>query len=134
MTVGGQRALVVFGSPRLSSEVVDGSGQVSAQTTAFGGRVFEAPSPGESGPVAGGGGTVAVTWWSGSAFHPTPIYAMRWRAGRWSKPTALAVPTRGAYPANPIAAVNSRGEASVVWYVTSHSSELDNYTQAAFYP
>ncbi len=131
-TVGRERALVVFGWPHLSSEEVDGAGQISQITTASRQPAFSDP---EYNAVASGGQTVLVTWGGGYVTRSLcrPIVAARWRRGHWEKPMIVAAPSgRACGDASPMAYVNDHGQAALVWWHGTSPTSPTGYAEAAF--
>jgi hypothetical protein len=128
--VGPERALVVFGSPRLKSEEVNGvsvtATKVISQEEAF----FST----ESSQVAFGGHTVVVTWGGSVNKHGRcqPIHVVQWRPGGWSQPVAVGRPVSTNCLYNPSAHANSRGQASVIWFHQISDHRPVGYMQGVF--
>jgi hypothetical protein len=115
--IGPERALVVMGSPHLTSEEVNGAGHITAMRTISHEAAFTSPeamSPGS--PVAFGGHTFVVTWGGGYSKQCEPIHAVQWQWGHWSRPTVIARPATSKCVYEPTAHANSRGQASVIWF------------------
>jgi hypothetical protein len=129
--VGPERALVVFGSPRLESEEVNGV-DVTATKVISQEEVFHAP---EGGQVAVGGGTIVATWGGSTNTHGRckPIHVLQWRQGRWSKPVMVGRPAlKNRCLFNPSAHVNGRGQASVIWFHQIADNRPIGYMQGVF--
>jgi hypothetical protein len=130
-TTSAQKALIVFGWPRLSSEAVGTTGSVSPRTTATNRGVFTDP---EYNAVASGGRRVVVTWGGGyvTPRRCAPIYAARWLQGHWEKPALISTPAGQACGLNPHAYVNDHGLAALVWWRSTSRTQPTGYAEAAF--
>lgn len=130
--VGAERALVTFGWPHLSSEAVDGSGNVSAITTVTRQAPFADPYALNGSQVESGGDRVLVAW--GGGCKNAAVWAASWWHGRWTAPSKLAGPAAGTCLENVTAQVNDRGHASVLWGRYPDRPTLDVTTYASFGP
>jgi hypothetical protein len=111
---GSERALVVFGAPRLMSEEVSSTGDITALKIVSPEEAFTSP---ESNQVASGGGRVVVTWGGGYDTHGCKsIHAVQWRRGRWGRSVVVGRPVPKKCLFDLTVHTNEHGQASVIWF------------------